>query len=116
MRPHLSLLDEALKLGEQELVALDQDELESVEKLASRRQDLLAKAMGQNTNEDADQLVEKLAQLKAIQGRLSLRTKKLHAQVKRDLQRVREECRRMTGYKDASRVMPMTNRFISKVG
>lgn len=115
MRSHLSLLDEALKLGEQELVALDQDELETVENLAARRQELLARAMG-HTGDNPDHLVEKLTQLKSIQGRLSLRTKRLHAQVKRDLQRVREECRRMSGYKDAARVMPMTNRFISKVG
>ena len=116
MTEKLNLLDMALELSHLEMGYLESGDVERAEESAAERGELIRKALSSDEDIKADQFMEKLVQLKNIQGRLTDEAKRLHASLKEDLQRVRQESRRMNGYHKATQYTPLMRSRYSKLG
>lgn len=116
MNDCLSLLDEALELGHQELALLAQGDVEVCHETAKMRGELMDQAWQNRDGVDVDLLLGKLKRLKELQGQMTADARRLRDDLRRDLARVRQEGRRLTGYASATKVMPLASRFVSKKG
>lgn len=99
MANSLSLLDQALHLGEQELQALVAGDVAMAEETSRQRTDLLNMAWEQREPEVLDDFRNKLLRIQFLQGRLTEEARRLHAQLRTQLQQSRKEGRRLDGYK-----------------
>lgn len=98
MTDSLALLDEALSLGERELGALTSGDVDTADFNASERERLLEQAWTHRDPDRLDALREKLIRLQCLQGRLTEEAKRLHAQLRTQLQDNRREVQRLRGY------------------
>lgn len=113
----IELLDEALKLGEQELVFLAEGDVESAESAASDRAGLIDAASKDFAVQDAAILRERLGRLLEMQKRATAEATALREDVRKRLGRTKKEVRRMAGYKGASKPAPrILNRYLNKQG
>jgi hypothetical protein len=116
MSDALTLLDEALELGRQELCLLAEGDVEAVWEASRNRNELLDQAWRDRDGVDVDQLLGKLKRLKELQGQMTSDAKRLRDDLRADLARVRQEGKRFSGYATASKVTPLASRFVSKKG
>ncbi|GAB7079440.1 hypothetical protein [Megalodesulfovibrio paquesii] len=126
MNTPTALLDKALALAEEEMVMLREGDVDAAQRNASERIALTEQAwtlgMDDSRPERIDparlvQLQQKLLQLQSIQGRLTTEARRLHATIKEDLLRSRQEGARHAAYGKALRPVSSvaaSNRFISK--
>jgi len=114
----LNLLEQALDLGRQELEFLASGKVEETEEAAHERGNLMELAWQAKEREqiDVDELLDKLRQLKNMQGQLTREARSLYKSLESDLARARKEHGRLTGYRQATQVMPTSSRFVSKRG
>lgn len=117
MAETLQLLDQALEIGHEELKYLAAGEVEDAFEAAERRGFLTTQALETKESVSLDQILDKLNRLKSLQGQLTSEAKKLHATLKDDITRVKQEGTRFKGYGKAVRGTPLIqNRYINKVG
>ncbi len=114
----LNLLEQALDLGRRELEFLAAGKVEETEETAQQRGGLLERAWIAKEHEqvDVDELLDKLRQLRGLQGQLSREARNLHKSLETDLARVRKEHGRISGYRQATQLVPTASRFVSKRG
>ncbi|MFV0422708.1 hypothetical protein [Oleidesulfovibrio sp.] len=112
----LALLDQALTLGEGELNALAEGDVDTADTSAQERGRLIALAWEKRDSVREDELREKLLQLQTLQGRLTSEARKLHQSLREELQRSRKESTRLSGYRRAVSVRPLQSHYISKHG
>jgi len=116
MADSLSLLDQALFLGEQELVALASGDVDTADLNSRERGRLMDEAWERREGVALDTLQEKLLKMQSLQGRLTDEARRLHANIKSELQRSRKHSTRLKGYRKAVKVTPLHSRFVSKQG
>jgi len=112
----LSLLDQALDMGQQELESLAAGrEKESLETAAERCR-LIEQAFEAREKADVDVFLGKLKQIKNMQGRLITEARRLHEALAKNLAHAKQENKRLTGYKNSRSPAPAYSRFVSKQG
>jgi len=116
MSDKLEYLEAALTTGERELHCLLAGEIEEAEKLARDRGQLLEKAWRCADPESIGLLRDKLLKLKSLQGQLTMEARRLHAELKTDLQRAKQENQRLTGYRTTVRPNSNAPRYLDKAG
>ncbi|WP_027721028.1 hypothetical protein [Maridesulfovibrio zosterae] len=117
MAETISLLDQALEIGYEELRFLAAGEVADAFEAAERRSFLTTQALEIKESVSLDQILEKLNRLKNLQGQLTCEAKKLHESLRQDITRVKKENVRFKGYGRAARGTPLIqNRYINKVG
>ena len=116
MSDKLEYLEAALSVGENELNCLLAGEIEEAEKLANDRGRLLELAWRCADPESIGALRDKLQKLQNLQGQLTAEARRLHAAVKADLQRAKQEGQRLSGYRTAVRPNFPTPRYLDKAG
>jgi uncharacterized protein involved in exopolysaccharide biosynthesis len=117
MADALTLLDQALEVGRKELGFLLDGDVAEASRLARDRGQLTAEAMAGGGGVNLDQALEKLTQLQGLQGQITQEARRLHAALKKDLLRARQENKRFTAYKEGSvKGHRLANRFISRQG
>ncbi len=116
MSDEIEFLEQALDVGRQELHHLAEGEVDEAERLAEERLTLMEEAWRMRDPKRVSTLKEKLMQLQGLQGQITAEAKKLHAAIKRDLLRAKQENQRLSGYRSSLRVSPLGSRFIDKVG
>ena len=118
MEQALERLDRAYALGEQELALLVAEEVDQVERLSSERAGLIQDVVDTAAEAEGpaqEILLEKLRRLEALQGRLTGEARRLHERLRDDLARVKKETKRLSGYGDAVRPVPLVrNRYVNK--
>lgn len=112
----INLLDQAIELGRKELDVLSEGDVESAEDISRNRYRVTNDAMEADDTPDLETLLEKLEKLKSLQGRITSEAKRLHAVLKNDLVRSKQENRRFSGYKSAVGSPVANNRFINRRG
>ncbi|GAB6178055.1 hypothetical protein JCM16814_29460 [Desulfobaculum senezii] len=115
----LRLLDQALDLGQQELDSLAVGDVDTTGDLANERGRLIEKAWSCKDDDgvDVNVLFTKLRRLRSLQGQLTTEAKRLHASLRDDIARIKDEGRRMKGYGNSTKVTPLfQSRLISKRG
>jgi len=118
MSEKLRLLDQALALSEAELDYLNEGDFARAEESSAERGELIRRVLAMKDEPTTqDDLIEKLKELRNMQGRLTTEAKRLHAELKEDLVRTSKEAKRFGGYQQAAGMRQPTNsRFISKRG
>lgn len=116
MSDKLEFLEQALATGERELHCLLAGEIEEAELLAKERGLLLEKAWGSDEAENVGLLRDKLLKLKNLQGQLTSEARRLHAELKSDLQRAKQENQRLSGYRSTVLPNPAIRRYLDKAG
>lgn len=106
MPDSLSLLDLALQLGERELGALAAGDVETAESASRERAELVEKAWSRRDPEALDDLRDKLLRLQCLQGRLTEEARRLHDNIRGQLQQTRRESQRLSGYRQGTRTVP----------
>ncbi|MBA4356995.1 MAG: hypothetical protein Q7U56_00750 [Humidesulfovibrio sp.] len=120
MRAALTLLDQAIEMGNQELVHLTAGEVDKAEELAFGRDGVLNAALSKDTlgapdGECLDTLVAKLEELKSLQARLIDEATRLRRSISREILRTGQEQRRHQGYGQAVRpASRIRSAFISR--
>mgnify|MGYP001031799268 CR=1 FL=1 len=100
----LALLDEALSLGERELGALAAGDVDAADLTAAERERLLHQAWEQRAPETLDALRDRLVRLQCLQGKLTEEARRLHTQLRSQLQDNKREVRRLRGYGRAAQL------------
>jgi len=116
MPDKLDYLEAALVKGESELHCLLAGEIEEAEKLAHDRGQLLEQAWRCSDPESIGLLRDKLLKLKNLQGQLTMEARRLHAELKSDLQRAKQENKRLTGYRGGSHAQFGVRNYLDKTG
>ena len=116
MADSLTLLDQALFLGEQELAALSSGDVDTADLNFRERGRLLDEAWERREGVALDVLHEKLLKMQNLQGRLAEEARRLHSGIKDELQRSRKHSTRLKGYRKAVTVTPLHSHFVSKQG
>ncbi len=116
MSDKLEYLEAALVAGEKELHCLLAGEIEEAETLAKDRGRLLEMAWRSADPESIGLLRDKLFKLKNLQGQLTVEARRLHAELKSDLQRAKQENQRLSGYRTSVRPNPAVRRYLDKAG
>jgi hypothetical protein len=116
MADSLTLLDQALFLGEQELQALAVGDVDTADENATRRGNLITMAWDKREGVALDALQCKLLKLQSLQGLLTEEARKLHASLKSELQKTKKHSARLQGYRQGARIMPSHSQFVSKQG
>lgn len=106
MADSLSLLDMALQLGERELGALAAGDVDAAESSSRERAELVEMAWSRRDPAALDDLRDKLQRLQCLQGRLTEEARRLHDNIRTQLQHSRRESQRLCGYRQATRSMP----------
>jgi hypothetical protein len=114
MADSLSLLDEALDIGREELEHLRRGRDDEAGKAARRRGELMELAWERRDEVDVDNLLQKLEQLRELQGSLTEEARKLHEILRRDLAQAKKENRRISAYNDSRKNIPRFSRFLSR--
>ncbi len=116
MADAMTLIDQALDIGRQELELLQAGEVDRAADMARDRERLMNMAYGDKDSDELVKLESKLWQLASLQGRLTTEAKRLHAEIKQELLRTRQESARLSGYGKAVKPTPLFSRFLSKRG
>jgi hypothetical protein len=116
MPDEIDILDEALQAGFKELAHLADGQVEQAELLADQRGTLMEQAWRMRDPRKISALKHKLLMLQSLQGQISTEAKRLHAAIKRDLLRAKQENQRLTGYRSSLKPVAPGSRFIDKVG
>jgi len=118
MAEPLLMLAQALELGRRELESLQSGDIDAAEKLAAERGGLILEAMDQGCpGRDEQTLLARLQELQALQGQLTARAEQARHDTKQELLRVRQEGRRLGGYKSGAVLETgIQSRFVSKHG
>lgn len=106
MPDSLSLLDMALQLGERELGALAAGDVEAAESASRERAELVEMAWSRRDPSALNDLRDKLQRLQCLQGRLTEEARRLHENIRSQLQQSRRESQRLSGYRQATRTTP----------
>ena len=120
MREALTLLDQAIEMGNQELALLTAGEVDKAEELAFGRDGVLNAALSEDNlgapdGECLDSLVAKLEELKTLQARIIDEASRLRRSIGQEILRTGQEHRRHQGYGKAVRPVPrIRSSFISK--
>ncbi|MCA1945515.1 MAG: hypothetical protein LDL30_09590 [Desulfovibrio sp.] len=126
MNTPTALLDKALALAEEEMTMLRDGDVDAAHTHAAQRMALTEQAWAISTTATTPErtdpvrlnvLQEKLLQLQAMQGRLTTEARRLHAAIKEELLRSRQEGARHAAYGRALRPsgMPTPNsHYVSK--
>lgn len=112
----LSLLDEALEVGRQELEHMRQGRDVEADKAAYRRGELLELAWERREGVDVDAMLVKLEAMRSLHGVLTAEAKKLRELLRQDLAKAKRENKRITAYNGTRKHIPEFSRFISKQG
>ncbi len=112
----MTLLDQALRLGYEELALLNEGDVEAAGLRASDRLKLTLDAKNASDKGDMTALRDKLLQLQALQGQLTTEARKLHAETRDALQQARQQRKRLAGYGKAARITPSFRVSLSKRG
>ncbi len=96
-----AFVDAALKLGEQELEALERDDFDGATAFAERRDWLLTQAWEARTEADKDAYRARLEKMRDMQQRLLDVATQKQATSRGALQRSRKEGKRLAGYQQA---------------
>lgn len=99
MHPSVLLLDEAIAIAQQEEVALQEDDLDKVETLASKRAGLLFDAWRIRKGCDESLLLQKMQAVEAIQDRLCASTDKLKNELGKQMTTERKQSKYFDGYR-----------------
>ncbi len=102
-----AFVDAALKLGEQELHALENEDFDGAAALAERRTWLLTQAWAVRATADDGAYRERLEKMRSMQTQLSEKAQEKQAILRKGLVRSRQEGKRLAGYKKA--MMQATN-------
>ena len=94
----VQLLDEALSLAHQEMVALTGGEFEQAVELAERRQEIISQAWPVLTGDNDNVCCKQLMKLADLQEQLTNIATLARDSIRADLQRSRRERQRMSGY------------------
>lgn len=116
MADSLTLLDQALDIGQEELEHLRQGQDSEADKAAHRRGELIELAWERRDGSDTETLLEKLEQLRNLQGALTTEAKKLHEILRQDLAKAKIENKRIFAYNGSRKSIPRFSRFVSKHG
>ncbi len=118
MSERIRLLDEALAMSEAELGFLIEGEFEKAEESSAQRGDIVRRVLAMKDEASPAALLDKLTQLKNMQGMLTAEARRLHAELKADLTRTRQETKRFGGYQQAAggASAPLHSRYVSKRG
>lgn len=124
MNQALRLIDRAIELGQQELAHLQAGDVDKAEALAFGRDELIDEALGHQDLSDAglpgapdeslDALVDRLMELKTLQGRIIEEAKRLQRSIKDEIRRNDQEQKRHQGYGRAARPPRVQSVFISR--
>lgn len=109
MADSLSLLDMALQLGERELGALTMGDVDAAESASRERAELVEMAWNRRDTEAPEALHDlrsKLLRLQCLQGRLTEEARRLHDNIRSQLQQSRRETQRLDGYGRGARTTP----------
>jgi hypothetical protein len=113
----LNQLDQALSIGETELIHLQSGEVEEAERLSMSRSKLLGEAIAGREGVSLPDLLEKLHQLKRLQGRITTEALKLQDSFRKDLQNARQQNKRLAGYgKAMKKTSAIQAKYCSKMG
>lgn len=117
MENSLSLLDDALEIGEQEFELLLSEEYDQVQELADQRESIINKVLQHPLNGTSSEVARRLSRLRDMQGDMSKQARLIHSRLKNDLLRIRSEKKRLNGYGNSSKkVLPFVNHYVSKHG
>ena len=97
MSDSLRLLDEALRIGKEELEALRVGEVELAEEYSSQRDALSKQALAIHDTSDKN-LYARFSALQTLQGQLVEEARNLKMRIQQGLNRSRQEHHRMKGY------------------
>lgn len=120
MHAALSLLDQAIEMGNQELAHLSAGDVYKAEEVAFGRDGVMDAALagdnlGAPEGECLDSLVAKLEELKAIQARIIDEATRLRRSIGQEILRTGQEQKRHQGYGRAVRPAPrIRSSYISK--
>lgn len=114
------LLDEALAIGVRELDLLRAGEIEAAEESAQRRGGRMGDAFALRAADpsavDVDRLRDKLDALQLLQADLTAEAKRLHAEMRAEIARMRMETDRLGGYAKSFDPAHGVPRFVSRRG
>ncbi len=111
-----TLFNCALDVADRELALLKDGHVDEAAALTEDRARLIDQAWNAGTLQELKPLREKLVQLQSMQSRLTEEARKLHAQVRDELARSRQETKRHAGYGNSLKTTPRATRFLSKRG
>jgi hypothetical protein len=120
MRSALTLLDQAIEMGNQELAHLAAGEVDQAEEVAFGRDGVVNAALAEGTlgspeGECLDALMSKLEELKALQTRIIAEATRLRSSLGQEIMRAGQEQKRHQGYGRAVRPTPrIRSTYISK--
>lgn len=120
MRAALTLLDQAIEMGNQELAHLTVGDVEKAEAVAFGRDGVLNAALSDENlaapeGECLDDMVTKLEELKLLQTRIIDVAMRLRTSIGQDIARMGQEQKRHKGYGRAARPAPrVSSAFISR--
>lgn len=101
MSQGVCLLDQALELARQEVIALEGGAYEQAVELATQRGELTNMAWNMLEAGSREQYRTRIMELSRYQERLTGIATREHARIRADLQRSRQQKRRMQGYQQA---------------
>lgn len=119
MRAALTLLDQAIEMGNQELAHLANGDVDKAEELAFGRDGVMDAALADDNlsapdGECLDSLVAKLEELKSLQARIIDEAARLRRSIGQEILRTDQEQKRHQGYGKAVRPVPrIRSSFIS---
>ena len=116
MANSLTLLDKALRIGEKELEALKQGDMDVAGEAATEREHLISEAWEFRSGVDRDELQQKLITMQSVQAQLTDELKQLHASLKSQLVESKKKSAGYRGYSQASGGASMTSMCLSKQG
>ncbi len=107
-----SSLEEAYEMQLHELSLLEEEDLAGAYRVAQQREAKMKDSLAANPDvQNSTELVDKVKKLQELQSQVSGMARKLRDDLEEELIRVRSENTRFSGYKQASKVTPLTNRF-----
>ncbi|MDD4952520.1 MAG: hypothetical protein PHV85_08230 [Desulfovibrionaceae bacterium] len=117
MQGSLDYLDQAIEIGHKELDSLEAGDVEQAERLARSRGGLTEKAFEIREGVSVEALLDKLTELRSLQGEITGEARRLHASLKADLLKIKREGRRHSAYYGAGAAGHLAqSRFVSKKG
>lgn len=116
MSERIKLLDEALAMSEAELGFLIEGDFAKAEESSAQRNEIVRRVLSMKDETSPEALLDKLTQLRSMQGMLTSEARRLHAELKADLTRTRQETKRFGGYQQVASGTrtPLQSRYISK--
>ncbi|MFO7816944.1 MAG: hypothetical protein ACQES5_01150 [Thermodesulfobacteriota bacterium] len=107
-----SCLDKAYDLQLEELSLLEEEDISGANQVAMKRESVLHSDLPDEiNNSEPKELVNKIRKLQELQNQISGMARKLRDDLQDELIRVRSENTRFQGYKQASKLTPLVNRF-----